>query len=295
MLYSLKKEEIEKLKNAHLLPDFRNAEMLFATYLTDGGIVKEILPKPLLPTEIPLASIFFARYPETNFGCVYNEGALSLHCKYKRERGLYCLSMPVDDDMAMIGGREQYGYPKKIADKITLEKNDDQVVGSVIRKKKEILRIECELVKEASTDFMEETASQLVDWDGISCYRVIIFLYKYFQSPGGMGFDYLPRLIREPVLFRKQENILEGKGAVKVASSPYDPLGEIPVKEVKNMYYGKWHNTMLPGKVIGRVWNPYRFLKHTFFKTDFAPTLLENYKLEEVEMAKKRMKKARKF
>ena len=138
------------------MPEFVNAEILFATYMTDESSLKEIIPKPLSPTKTPLASVLVARYPEpeTNFGCVYNEGALFLHCEYKKERGLYCLSMPVDDDMAMIGAREQYGYPKKMADKITLEKAQNRVVGSVIRKKEEILRIECELKQEVPLEFI---------------------------------------------------------------------------------------------------------------------------------------------
>jgi len=295
MLYSLKKEELEKLKRTHFMSEFVNAEMLHATYVTDENAAREIIPKPLLPTETPLATVFVARYPETNFGCVYNEGALFLHCEYKKERGMYCLSMPVDDDMAMVGGREQFGYPKKMADKITLEKTENRVVGSVIRKKEEILRIECELMKEVPSDFMDEVGVQIKDWDGTPCYKVIAFLYKYFQSPGGMRFDYLPRLIREPVLFRKKGEVLEGRGEVKVSSSPFDPLGEVPVKEVRTMFYGKWHNTMLPGKVIGRAWNPLKFSKHAFYKTDFVPTLLHNYDPSAEKRARERMKVARKF
>ena len=90
MLYCLKKEELEKLKRTHFIAEFINAEMLSATYVTDENAAREIIPKPLLPTKTPLATVFVARYPETNFGCVYNEGALFLHCEYKKERGLYC-------------------------------------------------------------------------------------------------------------------------------------------------------------------------------------------------------------
>jgi len=295
MLYCLKKEEVEKLKRTHFIAEFVNAEMLSATYVTDENAAREIIPKPLLPTKTPLATVFVARYPETNFGCVYNEGALFLHCEYKKERGLYCLSMPVDDDMAMVAGREQFGYPKKMADKITLEKTENRVVGSVIRKKEEILRIECELMKEVTSNLMEDVWVPTKDWDGTPCYRVINFLYKYFLSPGGTGFDYLPRLIREPTLKRKKGEVLEGRGEVKVSSSPFDPLGDVPVKEIRNMNYGKWHNTMLPGKVIGRAWNPLRFLKHAFFKTDFVPTLLQNYDPSAEKRAREIMKVARRF
>jgi acetoacetate decarboxylase len=157
MLYCLKKEELQKLKRPHLLPEFINAEMLFATYVTDENVTKEIIPKPLSLPKTPLATVFVARYPETNFGSIYNEAALFLHCDYKKERGLYCLSMPVDDDMAMVGGRELLGIPKKMADKITLEKVDNRVAGRVIRKKEEILRIDCELMKELPPNFLDDS------------------------------------------------------------------------------------------------------------------------------------------
>ena len=169
------------------------------------------------------------------------------------------------------------------------------MVGSVIRKKEEILRIECELMKEVPSNFRDDMWVQTKDWNGTPCYRVIAFLYKYFQNPGGMGFDYLPRLIREPTLMRKKGNVLEGRGKVKVSSSPFDPLGDLPVKEIRNMVYGKWHNTMLPGKVIGRAWNPLTFLKHAFFKTDFVPTLLQHYDPSAEKRAREIMKVARKF
>ena len=293
MPFNLTPEDLHKMKNSHFMPEFKNAEMLLATYLTDANLVKEILPRPLMPTEVPMVHAFVAHYPETNFGCIYSEGALLLKCKFRREQGLYCLSMPVDDDMAMIGGRESYGYPKKIADQITLVKNDNHVTGSVIRKKKEILKIECELTEGLTPDFTKDFGDPVIDWNGASCFKVVMFLYKFFPSPGGTSFDYLPRLIREPVLFRKGGEILQGKGEVTVSSTPFDPLGEIIVNEVKSINYGKWNNTMLPGKVVGRTWNPLRFLKHSFFKTDYAPVILENYDSANDKRAKEIIKAAR--
>lgn len=203
--------------------------------------------------------------------------------------------MPVDDDMALIGGRENFGYPKKMADKITLERKEERVVGAIIRKDVEILRIECELLNELPSNFTDDAWVETKDWDGTPCYKLIVFLYKYFQSPGGRGFDYLPRLIREPILLRKQGQVFEGKGDVMVSSSPFDPLGEVPVKEIRTMFYGKWHNHMLPGKVIGRAWNPLKFLKHAFFKIDIVPTLLQNYDSTTEKRAREIMKIAKKF
>ena len=295
MLYSLGKEELAMLRDTHLVYDFANAEMLVATFRTDSAIAKEIVPRPLAPIAETLATVFVARYPETNFGCVYNEGALFVHCEYKGERGLYCLSMPVDDDMAMIGGREQFGYPKKLADEITLNKATDSVVGSVIRKGTEILKIECQLAGAVDETFIDDLAVSTVDWDGVQCYKVIVFLTKYFQSPGGGGFDYLPRLIREPVLFRTNATVRHGSGTVMLTSTPWDPLGEVPTGEIISMFYGVWHNTMLPGKVVSRMWNPMRFAKHAFYKTDFTPYLLDQYDPTASARAKEVLQAAKRF
>jgi len=295
MLYSLTKDQLDKLSNSYLLPDFTNAEMLVANFETDPVVAKEILPKPLVFSSENMATAFVAKYPETNFGCVYNEGALFLNCEYKGERGFYCLSMPVDDDMALIGGREQFGYPKKMAERITLENEGDLVVGKVIRKKTEILRIECRLSGDAPDAYMGNLAYSTKDWDGVPCIKMVSFLFKYFQGPGGNRFDYLPRLIREPVLFRPNERPKQGTGSVKLASTIYDPLAEVVVRKVTNMFYGKFHNTMLPGRVVARVWNPFKFAKHAFFKSDFSSTLLEQFDPSRSDRAKEVLKLAKRY
>ena len=295
MLYSLKKAQLEKLANAHIIPNFPNAEMLWGIFKTDPEIVREILPQPLKPSLEARGIAFVARYPETNFGCGYNEGALLLNCEFKGERGVYCLSMPVDDDMAMIAGREYYGYPKKIADAITLESDGTSAIGSVTRKGTEILRIECQLDKDAPDDFFGQLSYPTEDWDGVKCQKFISFLFKHFPSPSGDNFDYLPRLIREPVLFRFLGKLKSGNGQISLSSTIYDPLGEIPVESMIGIAYGRFHNSMLPGKVVGRVWNPFRFVKHAFFKEDVVPTIIENFDPNQVDTAKMIAQKARKF
>ena len=295
MLYSLTKDQLDKLSNTHFMPEFTNAEMLFATFETDSDVAKKILPRPLTFSAGNTATAFLARYPETNFGCVYNEGASFLNCEYKGERGIYCLSMPVDDDMALIGGREQYGYPKKMADSITLENNGDAVVGSVVRKNTEILRIECQLSGDAPDDFMGILAYPTKDWDGVSCNKIISFLFKYFQSPGGDRFDYFPRLIREPILFRPNEQPRAGTGSVKLSSTVYDPLSEVAVGRITGMFYGKFRTTMLPGKVVAREWNLFRFAKHAFFKNDFSSTFLEQFDPSRSEREKEILKIAKTY
>ncbi len=295
MLYSLNKDQVEKLAAAGSLADFTNAEMVLVIFKTDPNLVREILPLPLTPAPEAHGIAFVASYPETNFGCVYREGALFLNCEFKGERGFYCLSMPVDDDMAMVGGRESFGYPKKMAERISLDRNGNSVVGSVVRKGTEIIRVECQLGQDASDDAFENLAYPTEDWNGIQCQKVISFLFKYFPSPSGDTFDYFPRLIREPVLFRPLGKLRAGTGKLSLGCTAYDPLGVIPVNSISSIAYGLFHNTMLPGKVMARVWNPLRFIKHAYFKVDIAPTVLDNFDPSQIEQLKAIRQKLRQY
>jgi acetoacetate decarboxylase len=185
---------------------------------------------------------------------------------------MYCLAMPVDDDMAMAGGREVFGYPKKMAESITLEKSGSKVVGRVVRKGTQILRIEVE--PEMPVDIEALAMTGTLDPSGARSFEVTAYMFKYFQAPSMRGFDYLPRLIAEPIVLRPRDDVRSGEGKLSLTSSPYDPVGEIPVDEMITCAYGTYDNTMMPGKVVGRVWNPLAFAKHAFFKVDVAPVKL---------------------
>ena len=277
MLYSLNRSELKRLRQVDLpVFEFRNVEMLSALFRTDPDIVRAILPKPLVPADEPLAQAFVARYPETNFGLSYNEGALFLRAVYKDEPGWYCLAMPVDNDMALVGGREQFGYPKKIAEEITLERTGNQVMGRVIRRGVEVLHIEAELSEAVSAAALDAIGPKVEDLQGRPCRKVVAFLFKFFPSPDGRGFDYRPRLMREAVLFRPRDDVRSGAGKLEMVSSPYDPLGDIPVRDLLDVSYGTWDNDMLPGRVVARVRNPLGFARHAMFKQDYVGWALDS-------------------
>ena len=249
--------------------------MLSARFRTDPDVVKTILPKPLGPADEPLAQAFVARYPRTNFGVSYSEGALFLRAVYKEEPGWYCLAMPVDNDMAMVGGREQFGYPKKMAEEITLERNGGHVIGRVVRRGVEVLHIEAELTDPVSEEALDAVGPVVNDLEDRPCRKVVSFLFKFSRSPDGRGFDFVPRLVREVVLFRPRDDLTSGTGKLEMVSSPYDPLGEIPVRDLIDVTYGTWDNDMLPGGVIARVSNPLGFARHAMFKEDYGGWFLD--------------------
>ncbi len=273
MIYAMEREELGKLTQRDIEAKFFGAEMLTVLFRTDPEVVARILPKPLKPYREPLAMAFIAKYPETNFDCVYNEGALIILATYRGEMGGYCLSMPVTDDMAMVAGREVYGFPKKIAEEISLERKGNRVSGRIIRKGSEIMSMTCELTDQVPgteySKYFPEAGGEDNDLEGKPCLNMISFLFKYFPGPSQLKFDYLPRLVRQVSLFRPRAGLMAGNGKFVMNSSPYDPLGDVPVRKVETMLYGTYDNDMLPGRVVARAWNIWKFLPHSLFKMDF--------------------------
>lgn len=256
-------------KSGVFLPEFEAAEILRVVFRTDRKVIAKILPKPLKPTRKPLALAFVARYPTTNFGVSYDEGALFVNAAYKGETGSYCLAMPVNNDMAMIGGRERYGFPKKMADAITLERDGSHVVGSVMRHGAELLHLEADLTDKVKPGTADPSGSVWTkDLDGKDAVKAVTFLFKFFPAASGTGFEDPPRLMRQVTLLRPRRGVKSGTGKLELGGSAADPLGEIPVRKVLTATYGLYDTTMLPAQKLATVRNPLRFAPYAFFSTD---------------------------
>lgn len=269
MLYKYDWPQLRALSRAAVFtPEVSGGEMIRVRFRTDPQLVAKVLPRPLRPTAEPVGVASVARYPQTNFGVPLNEAALFLQASYRGETGMYCLSMPVDDDTMMVTGREQFGFPKKMAEQITLDRDGGHVVGSVIRKGTEILRLEGEFADEVdlSRSLFGEPA---VDPQGRPCEKFVSFLFKFFSSAAGdRPFEWAPLLVRQVTLMRPRPGVLAGAGKVVLTSTAVDPLGDIPVRDIVDATYGVFDNTMLPGQVVGRIHNPLRFAPYSMFKTD---------------------------
>lgn len=256
-------DEINKRVNNAKSFDFFDAKMAFVFFKTDPDAIKKLLPPPLKPLKQPMASVFIAEYPKTSFGAVYKEAALFLQAEYNGQPGAYCLSMPVDDDMALILGRETFGFPKKIAD-ITFKHEDRKFEGSVVRHGHEILKMDMEL---ALGEFpIEATAlgSNATGNPGES--MASSYLFKYFFSPVAGELDYPPRLIRQFTLVRPKK-LERGRAEIKFSSSPHDPWGEIPIVEINLAFMGVFNNSMVEGEVLAEV-DTKDFMPYAFSKLD---------------------------
>jgi acetoacetate decarboxylase len=93
---------------------FTNREYLIISYRTDPAALAAVVPEPLEITE-PIVKYEFIRMPDsTGFGD-YTESGQVIPVRYQGQLGNYVHSMYLDDDAPIAGGREIWGFPKKLA------------------------------------------------------------------------------------------------------------------------------------------------------------------------------------
>ena len=95
---------------------FVNREYMIITYRTDPAKLRAVVPEPLdLEDKEPLVKYEFIRMPNsTGFGD-YTESGQVIPVSFRGRKGGYTHCMFLDDDPPIAGGREIWGFPKKLA------------------------------------------------------------------------------------------------------------------------------------------------------------------------------------
>jgi len=108
---------------------FVDREFLIITYRTDIDALKAVVPEPLELTE-PVVKYEFIRMPNsTGFGD-YTETGQVIPVSFRGEAGGYVHAMYLNDDAPIAGGRELWGFPKKLASP-SLKVETDTLVGTL--------------------------------------------------------------------------------------------------------------------------------------------------------------------
>ena len=108
---------------------FYNREYLTIVYRTDPTKLRELVPEPL-EVAAPLVNFEFIRMPDsTGFGD-YTESGQVIPVTFQGRKGTYSHCMFLDDHPPIAGGRELWGFPKKLA-RPTLVAEIDTLIGKL--------------------------------------------------------------------------------------------------------------------------------------------------------------------
>jgi acetoacetate decarboxylase len=108
---------------------FINREYLIISYRTDPEALRAVVPAPLEFSE-PIVKYEFIRMPDsTGFGD-YTESGQVIPVTFQGQHGGFVHSMYLNDDAPIAGGREIWGFPKKLAQP-KLKVRKDTLVGTL--------------------------------------------------------------------------------------------------------------------------------------------------------------------
>lgn len=133
---------------------YKDAELFLSLFYPPEDSIAALLPEPLKPSQMPLAALMIGKMPCIETG-TFTEAGLLVQCMFdnpdtgEEEVGVYFSHSYADTDIALVSGREIWGYPRKLA-AITMEWQGDTLTAKVIRDDVTILRASCEFNDEGA-------------------------------------------------------------------------------------------------------------------------------------------------
>ncbi|KRQ08254.1 acetoacetate decarboxylase [Bradyrhizobium manausense] len=110
---------------------FVDREYLIITYRTDPAKLRAVVPEPLEVDEREaLVKYEFIRMPDSNGFGDYTESGQVIPVCFRGRKGGYTHCMFLNDEGPIAGGRELWGFPKKLAQP-TLRTEIDTLIGTL--------------------------------------------------------------------------------------------------------------------------------------------------------------------
>ncbi len=210
------------------------ANTLVATYLTDPEVIAAVLPPPIEPGDEPLVKVTVATVDIKGYP-TFGAGSFSVRSRHEGTEGFYALFMPMTTEQSVIGGRETFGEPKKLAS-VELTRQGDRVTGTFARMGIEMVRIEGRVTGALELPGPETRTD---------------FYFKFLPAPDGKGFDTDPALVycHRTEQTRKLESV---DGDVQLRESRFDPVADLPVRRLVGITLSE-RSSLQRGEIHGTV------------------------------------------
>lgn len=221
-------------ESASKLPDLWSTGV-HAVWETDPDALAQVLPPPLKPTARPYVRASINQVDV--FGSPLGAAAISVACAHGAEEGWYSLVMPMTTERSLIGGREVFGEPKKLAE-VVVDRDGDQVAGLVTRH---------------GVTFAEIRGRIAAPLEPPAPYVKVDWYLKFLPAVNGAGsgFDADPLLVR--CLRTEKTRILNAvEGEVILRESALDPVADLPVHRIVEITFGEKTSDQR-GEVVARL------------------------------------------
>jgi acetoacetate decarboxylase len=221
--------------NPEFLPS--SLEQVRARYETDPEVAAAVLPKPLALArpEVGVTISKVSIHLGPGFDVDIGAALFGVAATYEGTEGLYLITMPMTTEGAVVGGRETYGEPKKIA-AIDFSRDGADLTATVTRQNVPYLQVKGRIGESTEARKFTEHAY---------CYKCLPALAR----DKVLEFD--PLLVRLEWHHEFPE-VRPFDGDVILTESPFDPVVDLPVRRMVGMTYEKG-TTQSSGQVLRSV------------------------------------------
>ena len=214
---------------------FSQREYLIITYRTDADALRELVPEPLEIGE-PLVKFEFIRMPDsTGFGD-YTESGQVIPVSFRGVKGGYVHAMYLNDHPPIAGGRELWGFPKKLAAP-TLETEIDTLVGTLDYGKVRVAK--------ATMGFKHRTADHAAVLAALAAPN---FLLKIIPHVDGSA--RICELVRYYTTEVTLKGAWSGPGSLELHPHALAPVAQLPVLKVESALHFIADLTLDLGEVV---------------------------------------------
>ena len=239
------RKDVRKLKESYSMPrlsglytkppyHYREIKQLLVHFTTEENFLKTIIPSPMIPNAQNGMFLLVSEMFGAGFGR-YLEAHLFSTAHFKRRLVNFSSYLVLDNDVATCGGREIWGWPKKIG-RLTFKMTDDVVRSTVERGGIQLIDAAVRLETFGAPKDVQGTP----DW---ICHKVI-------PSVSNKLPDEVNQLTLTTLTNVVVREVHKGPATLKFGSSPSDRLSDIPIKQVNGGYYYESQFTLGDGRVV---------------------------------------------
>ena len=231
-------KSLEQVKrDAERSPEFLSSTVrsLRVVYETSPALAAAVVPKPLVANargEVCATLSHVAMHITPEYTLEIGSAVFGVRASYDGVEGIWLLTMPMTSEQAVIGGRETYGEPKKIA-QIDFAKNGREVSAVVQRMGIAYLEARGTLHEALGPRELTEHAY---------CVKALPACEK------GKGLDGEPLLVRLEWQHQHTQ-VHRVEGELNLRESPFDPVADLPVRRIVRMEYEEG-TTQSNGRVL---------------------------------------------
>jgi acetoacetate decarboxylase len=215
--------------------EYRDGWTQHIMFRSDPAVIARHVPKPLTIDPQGRMTMTISRFFATGFGA-YHEAVLSAFVTLDGHAANFTLYLLLDSDVAVGGGREIWGWPKKIG-RVGLTTGDGMVTATAERGGAELVRATVEI-------------GSIVPASALANGSPDFYNLKLIPSVKNGARPEVMQLTKSGLTNFVPKQVYSGRATLTFGSSAVDRFDQFPVHEIVKAFYYNSDFTLGDGEVV---------------------------------------------